>query len=329
MDPLSIVMYHYVRPIETSLFPGIKGLELDLFRQQLDYIERFYSFVSADDVIRAIKGGAKLPSRPVLLTFDDGFSDHYVHVLPILAQRNITGAFFPPVNAITSGEVLDVHKIHFILASGAPTSELISAMEGFISDYQSEYSLHTIEEYRAQYLTKQESWDSPETIYFKRLLQHALPLELRVKISDKLFRKFVTENERGFAETLYVSIDQLKLMKKLGMHIGGHGSTHSWLNTLSRADQNRELQESKDFLLENKLCDEESWIFCYPYGAYNHDSLDLLKEQQCQFAVTTRVDIGPVNDETRLILPRLDTNHLPKQRTAESNEWTQKVYQLI
>ena len=37
MSELSIVMYHYVRPIKESKFPGIKGLELDGFKRQLDY----------------------------------------------------------------------------------------------------------------------------------------------------------------------------------------------------------------------------------------------------------------------------------------------------
>ena len=38
MSNLTIVMYHYVRPIKESKFPGIKGLELEGFKRQLDYL---------------------------------------------------------------------------------------------------------------------------------------------------------------------------------------------------------------------------------------------------------------------------------------------------
>ncbi len=33
MSYLTIVMYHYTRPINGSKLPGIKGLELDVFKR--------------------------------------------------------------------------------------------------------------------------------------------------------------------------------------------------------------------------------------------------------------------------------------------------------
>ena len=39
-------MYHYVRPIVGSKFPGIKGLELEGFKRQLDYLTKNFTFVS-------------------------------------------------------------------------------------------------------------------------------------------------------------------------------------------------------------------------------------------------------------------------------------------
>jgi len=45
MSNLTIVMYHYVRPINDSKFPGIKGLELDGFKRQLDYLKENFNIV--------------------------------------------------------------------------------------------------------------------------------------------------------------------------------------------------------------------------------------------------------------------------------------------
>ena len=42
MQNLTIIMYHYVRPIAKSYYPLIKGLELDSFKTQLNYLEKNY-----------------------------------------------------------------------------------------------------------------------------------------------------------------------------------------------------------------------------------------------------------------------------------------------
>jgi hypothetical protein len=46
-------MYHYVRPIKGSEYPGIKGLELNGFKRQLDYLSENFSIVSTEQVIKA------------------------------------------------------------------------------------------------------------------------------------------------------------------------------------------------------------------------------------------------------------------------------------
>ena len=94
--PLTIVMYHYVRPIRQSRYPGIKGLELELFREQLAYIGRHYSVVTMEAVAAAAHGGDPLPFNAALLTFDDGYRDHRDFVLPLLIEKGFQGSFFVP-----------------------------------------------------------------------------------------------------------------------------------------------------------------------------------------------------------------------------------------
>ena len=74
---VNIVMYHYVRPIIGSKFPGIKGLELDGFKRQLDYLTENFTIVNTEEVVNGIRKGAKLPNNACWLTFDDGYKDHY------------------------------------------------------------------------------------------------------------------------------------------------------------------------------------------------------------------------------------------------------------
>ena len=42
---LTVVMYHYVREIKESLYPGIKGLEFEKFKTQLDHLQSKYQII--------------------------------------------------------------------------------------------------------------------------------------------------------------------------------------------------------------------------------------------------------------------------------------------
>ena len=47
---LTIVAYHYVRNIKNSKHYRIKGLEINEFNAQLNYIKKNYKVISADDI---------------------------------------------------------------------------------------------------------------------------------------------------------------------------------------------------------------------------------------------------------------------------------------
>ena len=45
----------------------------------------------------------------------------------------------------------------------------------------------------------------------------------------------------------------------------------------------------------------------------------------CKLAVTTEVDIATTSKKTRFLMPRLDTNDIPKGRHEETNEWYKRL----
>ena len=84
---LTIVVYHYVREIKQSRYPSIKGLEIEGFRRQLDYLSKRFNIVSMEDLITCFVGTGKgLNDTDCLLTFDDGYKDHIEFVLPELRK---------------------------------------------------------------------------------------------------------------------------------------------------------------------------------------------------------------------------------------------------
>ncbi|HIE82956.1 MAG TPA: polysaccharide deacetylase, partial [Dehalococcoidia bacterium] len=84
---------------------------------------------------------APLPSNACWLTFDDGFSDHYRTVFPILAKREISGTFFAPAGPLLERCVLDVHKIQFILAGTRNVSGIVSLIKDYVVQRKVEYDL--------------------------------------------------------------------------------------------------------------------------------------------------------------------------------------------
>ena len=75
---VTIVMYHFVRDLRRSRYPAIKGLDVERFAGQLAHIQRHYTVVRMEDVVAAARDpGVALPPRALLLTFDDGYAEHY------------------------------------------------------------------------------------------------------------------------------------------------------------------------------------------------------------------------------------------------------------
>ena len=307
---VTIVMYHYVRDLARSRYSAIKGLTIERFNRQLDHLQTHYTPIAVEDLFEALSSpGRSLPPNSVLLTFDDGYTDHFTNVLPILKARGMRGCFFPPAQAVLEHKVLDVNKIHFILASVSDIQALLKRLFSCLDEFRSEYQLKTPDAY-LEAIPREHRYDSFEVIAFKRLLQRELPEPVRAHIVDRLFQEYVTSDEASFAKELYMSTDQISCMQEQGMHIGSHGYTHAWLNQLPPASQEFEIDKSLEFLqLFGPTC--EKWTMCYPYGGYDDSLLKILQTRQCQLGFTVEPRVADLDADDPLKLPRLDTNDLP------------------
>lgn len=311
---LTIVMYHYIRNLKDTRYPGIKGLDVELFEEQILYLKKNYSIISLEELIVCLNNKKVLPQNAALLTFDDGYKDHYTYAFPILMKYNLTGVFYIPTKSFKEKKVLDVNKIHFILASQLKPKELVQDLFGLLDVNREKYKLKSNEEYFREF-AQPSRFDTKEVIFIKRLLQVVLPDALRSHIIDNLFDKYVGVDEKAFWEELYLTKEQIQCMQKCGMYFGSHSHEHCWLNALSKEEQRKQVELSLEYLKEVGV-NIEKWTMCYPYGAYNKDTLEILEEKGCQLAVTTEVDVAVISEENRLIMPRLDTNDLPKDRSA-------------
>ena len=143
------------------------------------------------------------------------------------------------------------------------------------------------------------------------MLQHALPEELRSSISMKMFREFVGLSAAEFSNELYMSVNEVRELVNNGMYVGSHGSSHHWLDKISLEEQRKDIEQSLKFL-RGVGASTADWVMCYPYGAYNDDTISVLKSFDAALGITTEVRVANLISDNPLELPRLDTNDFPK-----------------
>ncbi|MDR1701108.1 MAG: polysaccharide deacetylase family protein [Lachnoclostridium sp.] len=312
---VTIVMYHYVRDLANSKYPEIKGLDLKIFYKHLDFIEKHFNVVTTEDVQAAVKsrkGG--LPPNAVLLTFDDGYKDHYTNVFPALKERGWQGSFFVPSKVLKDRVVLDVNKVHFILAS-TPAEGLVREIFDLLDQYRKngEDILPNQELYHNLAVPKR--WDENETVFVKRILQQGVDERIRAEIADILFSKHVAIPEREFSEELYVNWEQIKEMKRNNMFFGLHGHGHYWLGKLLKEQVEEDIDRSLQYFGE--IVDVDNWTMNYPYGSYNDDVIQVVKERGCKIALAVENRTCLTEDDNAYALPRIDANDLMKSAAAK------------
>ena len=307
-NKLYISMYHYTRDLTHSRYPEIKGLDLPLFRQQIAFMKEHFHIVTMEQVIDAVQGKSQLPENALLLTFDDGYIDNYTFAFPVLEEFGVQGSFFIPGKTFTTHQLLDVNKIHYILAS-ADIYKLVEDVKKEMDYYRGgEYDYAPTDELFAEYAVANR-FDVKETIFVKRMLQTVLPEKLRNTISSNLFEKYVGVSEKQLAYELYMTTEQIRTMKRHGMFIGCHGYDHYWLGNLSPEQMRRDVSLALDVI--DEFIDRKNWVMNYPYGNYNEDVLNYIRSEGACVGLTTDVRVAQIGKDDALELPRLDCNDFP------------------
>jgi peptidoglycan/xylan/chitin deacetylase (PgdA/CDA1 family) len=95
---LPILMYHYVRT-PPSVHNDLLGYRLSVspedFKAQMDWLyANHYHPVTFEQLRLYFAGTQPLPSRPVVITLDDGYKDLYTTAFPILAAHGFTAVAY-------------------------------------------------------------------------------------------------------------------------------------------------------------------------------------------------------------------------------------------
>ena len=303
---VEFIMYHYVRDLKNSRYPKIKGLDYYDFLEQIKFLKKEYNIISIEDFIN---DEYKKNKRTCVLTFDDGYIDHYDFVFPTLLKENIKGSFFTPVDTIEDHTLLDVNLIHVILAS----TDENRILERIIYHYKRIGNSIPIVTYISS-INTDSRYDTKTTIIIKRLLQTVLPLDIRSIICRLLLEDFVEVEEKTLSKSFYLSKENIEEMISEGMHFGSHGKSHFWFSSLEEVEQEKEIKSSINFLSSLYKKDFDLTM-CYPYGNYNEKTINLLKKYQFKLALTTIPETYNKEKDNLFEIPRWDTNdYYPKKK---------------
>lgn len=133
-DSLTVVMFHRtLRPDDprwASCDPDYT-LGEDLFVASLAFFKRHYRVVSLDEVLRARRDGVALPSRALLITFDDGWLDNADYAMPALQRAGLPAVMFVVADAVGAGQPFYQERIIAAWRRGRLTvAALAATMDG-------------------------------------------------------------------------------------------------------------------------------------------------------------------------------------------------------
>jgi len=86
-------MYHEVEAGAPSGYGY--AVSLEKFRQQIRILKRAgYQALTLKEVVQAAQGKGKLPPKPVVVTFDDGYEGTARNALPVMQEHGMRGVLF-------------------------------------------------------------------------------------------------------------------------------------------------------------------------------------------------------------------------------------------
>jgi peptidoglycan/xylan/chitin deacetylase (PgdA/CDA1 family) len=111
-----ILLYHHIGIPPSGSPYYVSPVEFD--RQMYLLYAWGYRTISIEQLASALRQGAVLPARPIILTFDDGSESVFTDALPIMQKYGFTGTSFIVYNYIGAGLYMDADQIRALHVSG-------------------------------------------------------------------------------------------------------------------------------------------------------------------------------------------------------------------
>ena len=309
---MKTIGYHYIRKFDPS-FPfqdGIRFLDIDSFRKQLDLLQKEHTFPTREEFLGYVRHQEPLPENSLVLSFDDGTRDHYEYVFPELLSRDLWGIFFIPVRHIVHGLPNFTFVLHHLIGRVGVNSILLHALD-YIESKLSGQEEFDIEAYNKAYAETRQADHAAQIVALKRLINSKLFFRTE-RSKDGLMQDMIREFFPDFnLSSIYMTNEQLRILQQNGMLLGGHSVTHNYMRDLSSEEQRNEIGTTFE-ILDTITGGLPARIFAYPYGGLdtiNLNTFEALQENAVDSAFTfeaSQEDQSPEHQKYRQYLwPRI------------------------
>lgn len=155
-----VLMYHSISDGTENVHPYYQTTTSPrVFSEQMRFLsENRYSVIGLGELVTAMRQGKSL-SGCVVITFDDGFRDFYVHAFPVLQRYGFSATMFLPTDYIgrtersfqrracmTWSEVRELHGAGMRFGSHTVTHPQLRSTEKNQREYELRHSKHVIED---------------------------------------------------------------------------------------------------------------------------------------------------------------------------------------
>jgi len=241
---LTSIFYHLVsdkvNPLVSRLY---RYRDVRTFRNDLDFFQKNFNFVSFDQVVEHVQKGIELPEYPLFLSFDDGHREMYEVVAPILTEKNIPATFFLCTNIIDNMDMIVPHKKSYI-------ADRIAKMDdrGFASARAGLRELLALPRDAGvrqvcDAVTGLHNYDDRDKV------------DALSKLLDMDWDEILSEMSP------YLTKDQVRWLLNQGFTIGSHGLDHTKFSFLDDAQRVNQVEKSVDYLCKNFGMDKIGFSF--------------------------------------------------------------------
>jgi len=270
---LSILIFHRVHAQADSIFP--REPDAARFERLMRFVARSFRVITLGEAVTCLAQG-KLPSRALVITFDDGYADNAEVALPILQRCGLRASFFVASGFLDGGRMWNDSVIECLRACRHPEVDL----EPF---GLRRFSLAGAAERR---------------LAIEALLPRIKYLGLAGR-AEAISRLQDVCGVAVLPSDLMMRSAQVRELHRAGMEIGGHTVNHPILATLTPAEAEYEIAEGR-WQLES-IIGAPVDLFAYPNGKpgrdYDNSHVALLQKLGFRGAVSTAPGVGRAGDD--------------------------------
>lgn len=223
-------------------------------------LQKHYQIISLDDAVNLSYGDFRLPEKKpgVLITFDDGLSDHFT-AAKILAELDISAVFFIPTCILDEKLPANPMIVHYTIA--------VFGIEKFLQEFKSVLQNYNLDakSFDIQYVKGRDNvWEIISKI--KSVFKYKLGYVYSRKILLDIYKNTLCEEYSDPLNIIHLTDNQIKKMLDLGHYIGTH--THSHISVaateLEHKDFEKEIVFPKNYMEQKFATSIDS--FSYPFG---------------------------------------------------------------